>query len=174
MKSIILILTLVAPFAQAKSLDIKAGLWQVNMSMKGADGKETIPASAISAALEKVPEAQRKQMMEMMGEMNPMMSNKGIKACYTEAMIKDPKSMAKYDEGECETTITSQTSKEIKSNFKCQDGARGTAVWKFQSPTSFEGTFNVNSPELGEVTMVHKGKFLSKDCGDVKPLGEKS
>jgi hypothetical protein len=158
-------------FSFAKDLPkMKPGLWNIEMSIKGENGKEINPTAAIQSALAKIPEAQRKKMTDMMGQFSaPKTEGNGMDVCYTQDMLKDPSSIAKHDQGRCESTLVSKTDKEVKTNFKCKDGTTGDANWKVLSDSKYEGEVNINSPKRGKSKMSYKANFKTKDCGKVKP-----
>lgn len=166
MKKIIacfLILTSLGALAQ--KLNMKPGLWNVEMTVQGADGKKINPAAAMEEAMAKIPKAQREQMMKMMGKMEmPKMNKKGMEICYTEQMLNDPGSIAKHEDQDCTSKFVSKTATEVKTTFKCKDGTTGNATWKVLNDSNYEGEVHVNSPENGKSKILYKGTFISKKC----------
>jgi Protein of unknown function (DUF3617) len=157
----------------ADSLKMKPGLWNVEMKIKGADGKEFDPSAKVREALANIPEAQRKKMMEMMGEMKPAMSQKtGFDVCYTKEMIEDPTALAKNagQQGKCDSKLISQSKSEVKTQFTCKDGTTGDTSWKVGHPDSYDGIVNMKSPSRGNQTLIFKGKFLTEKCSDQKSM----
>ena len=150
-------------FCQA--LKMKPGLWDIEMTVTDGKGKSINPAAAMKDALAKIPEAQKKKMMEMMGEIKmPKFNNNGMEICYTEEMLKSPETMINKTQKDCDSKILSQTAKEIKTSFKCKDGTNGTALWKFLSDSNYEGVVNVNSPEKGTTSVQYTAKFKGRNC----------
>jgi hypothetical protein len=164
-KWIILFVTMSSAFAQG--LKMKPGVWSIDMKVKGKDGKEMDPVAKIQEALAKIPESQRKKMMEMMGEVgSASLKPKGMEVCFTEQMIKDPSSLASQAnmERKCETKITSQTEKEVKMNISCKDGTKGNAHFKIPQETTYSGVIDMESPERGKNSLTLNGKFLHSMC----------
>lgn len=154
-------------FAHA-ALNMKPGLWTVSMQLE-SDGKKTDPSAHMKAALAKMPEAQKKQMMDMMAKQGAGMSSDGnTQVCYSKQMIEKPENMQKQPT-KCDTKVTKNTATEVATSFKCEDGTTGDAKWTVPSPEKMEGLVNVKNPK-GKLSKIHySGKFEKADCGTIKP-----
>ncbi|MBL7715550.1 MAG: DUF3617 domain-containing protein [Bdellovibrionales bacterium] len=184
MKSIFAALVLssfVSPQAYG-ALDMKPGLWKVDLKIKAA-GKEidSEKLKQMKAMMDSIPEAQRKQMAQMMGkmggkdmpDMNQFMGPKGdIQICYTKEILDKPENMGNYEKNrKCDFKVKSSSSTQVETDFKCEDGTEGSAHWKILSPETYEGTVSAKT-KRGLAEIKHKGTFVSADCGKVKPFGK--
>lgn len=166
MKFLALVLVLASPLAYS-ALDMNPGLWNVEMVVK-TNGKEMSPTSEMQKAMANMPEAQRKKMEAMMGNIQP--SNKGINVCYSKEMIQKPESMNKQQNKKCDTKIVTNTPKKVATTFKCDDGSKGDATWTMNDKTSFKGLMNLISAKGEKSEMTYNAKFVTWDCGNVKPI----
>lgn len=152
------------------TFDIKPGLWQVQMKMT-LDGKAFEPMAEVKKALEKLSPEQRKQMEAMMAGNSQMpIAKDGYRVCYTKEMLKNP---GKVMEGtqSCTTKITTQTSKKIAGSFDCpKEDAKGTFEWNAKSDSAYEGLMTGKTSKGKDTVIRYSGKFISADCGKVKPV----
>lgn len=171
MKFLILILVLSSPLAFG-SLEIKPGLWKVDVTVKDAKGAETNVSKKMQDAMAKLPPAQRKQMEEMMKSQGAgKLPGDLTKVCYTEEMIKNPESMARYEGAkDCSTKVLERSSKKMTTSFTCKDGTKGTASFRAQNRESYAGEVDAVTGKGEAAKMSYKGTFVSSDCGNVKPL----
>ena len=169
MRSLFVTLLLVSPLAYS-ALDIKPGLWKVDMVIK-ANGKEIKPQTEMQKAIDRMPEAKRKQMLEMMGEVQAMPDpNAGTKICYSQAMLEKPESIGHQEAKNCTTQIVTNKPKKVVTNFKCEDGTKGDATWSVKNSKSYTGLVNI-MPAKGEKSEInYKADFVTDDCGKVKPI----
>lgn len=171
MKSLLIILSL-SFFANAyAALDMKTGLWKVQVKVNNG-GKEMNLQDEMQKALAKVPPEQKKKMMEMMGKMNTgagIGENGDLQVCYNTAMLGNEASILNQNKDKkCDTKIKEKSSKKFVADFTCTDGTKGTATWIVNSQTSYTGT--VKAEKAGKKTEInHQGQFVSKDCGNIKP-----
>lgn len=168
MKYFAIAFLLSSTFANA-ALNMKPGLWKVGMMIE-SDGKKFDPTAQMKASLAKMPEAQKKQMMDMMAKQGAGISANGdTQVCYTKAMIDKPESFQKQQEMKCDTKIIKNTSSEVSTNFKCEDGTTGDSKWSVTSPEKMTGLVNVKDPK-GKLSKInYTGSFVKADCGAVKP-----
>lgn len=175
MKSIAIVVVATASLLSqsAFALDVKPGLWKMAMKMK-SNGKEMDPSAQIKAAMAKMPEAQRKQMMVMMGKMHAGISEDGdIQVCYSKEMLAQNKfAMGKNVKTDCDTKIVTNTPKKVETEFTCKDGSKGKATFTTKNPQSYQGVLNMDSPKHGKSEINYSGTFVNADCGTVKPLGQ--
>lgn len=169
MKFFVIALFVTTSFAHA-ALNMKPGLWNINMVIK-SEGKEFNPAAQMQAAMAKMPEAQKKKMMEMMGKQGAGMSSDGkTQVCYSKAMIEKPDSFGKQANTKCDTKIVTNSSSKVVTNFKCEDGTVGDATWTVAGAEKMTGLVNVKDPKGKASTINYTGSFAKADCGSVKPV----
>jgi hypothetical protein len=169
MKSLFVTLMLVSPLAYS-ALDMKPGLWKVDMVIK-TNGKEIRPQTEMQKAIAKMPEAKRKQMLEMMGEVQPSIDpNGGTKVCYSKAMLEKPESIGQQAAKKCTTKLVTNKPKKVVTNFKCEDGTKGDATWSVKNSKSYTGLVNIVSAKGEKSEINYKADFVTEDCGKVKPI----
>ena len=167
MRLLILAAALVATQVLAANLNMRPGLWDLNVSVT-TDGKTTNLADQISAAMAKMPLEQKKKAQEMLGGSSMM---KGTPACISKEML-DPETFAKKQSSEkCPATFKTRTATEIKASFKCADGAKGEMHWKIPNPETINGQVEMESAKGKKTKIESQGKWLSADCGKVRPFG---
>ncbi len=169
MKALFFALVLASPLAHS-ALNMKPGLWGLDMKITH-NGKEFNPAAEMQKAFAKMPEAQRKKMMDMMGEKASVGIGKNgeSQVCYSKEVIEKPESIGKQSQ-KCVTKIITQTSSKIVTNFKCEDGSSGDASWIMNSPTTMTGLVNMKDPRGQASQINYKGKFIKADCGKIRPV----
>lgn len=168
MKYLLVSLTLLST-ASWGALDMKPGLWKVDMRMT-SDGKTVNPSNQMKTAMEKMPEAEKKKMMDMMGKVNSGVKPNGeTTICYSKEVVQKPESMGRPSP-DCKTSLVTNTGNKIVSNFTCKDGTTGDSTWDMKTPESMMGRVNVRDPKGKTSQITYDGKFVKADCGDVKPV----
>jgi hypothetical protein len=175
----------VAGFAAlpAAAQNMKPGLWEITNKMGGSGDS----GAKMNAAMEQMqkqmasmsPE-QRKQMEKMMAQqgvnMQPGAPGGGMstRICITKEMAARNEAPAQ-NQGDCKRESMQKSGNTTKFKFVCSN-----------PPSTGEGEVTVNNPESytmkmkmtggrqqGTMTMDAQGKFLSNDCGSVKPIAAK-
>jgi len=188
--------------AHAIQIDMKPGLWEHSFkfsedSLSSATGMQkeqmTHAMDEMKKQMANLPPEQRKMMEDMMARQGIKLTDQGIemaaqgvkiskdgtkvKACITQAEI-DKGEMPQVDEG-CEQSITQVSPVRLKVSYACkgEHPSRGEGEITFQSNKSYTGkmkvTSEINNKEQvieGETT----GKWLSADCGNIKPQSLKA
>jgi hypothetical protein len=195
--SILFGIALLCPLAaltaqEIKPFDAKPGLWE-NATTLEISGMPAMPAmpQLTPDQLAKIPEAQRKQVEAMMasrgGGGSPRTTT--IKSCVTKESLA--KAMAfgnNNNQANCTRKIVSSSSSKIEIHMECQpDKTNMTVVGDMTiervdaEHVKGAGTFKNSGtgPATGDATRTMESKitfstrWLSSDCGDVKPAGEK-
>lgn len=168
MKYFLLGLLISSPGAWA-ALNMKPGLWKVDMRVT-SDGKTVNPSETMKNAMAKMPEADKKKMMDMMGKMDTGVGPNGeTNICYSKKAIDKPETMGRPSP-DCKTTLVTNTGNKVVSNFTCKDGTTGDAIWDLKSPENMMGKINVRDPKGKNSEITYDGKFIQADCGKVKPV----
>ncbi|MDP2417117.1 MAG: DUF3617 domain-containing protein [Hydrogenophaga sp.] len=169
---VVAMLVALSPLSHAQSQ--KPGLWEHSSTVHAHGGQMSQQMAEMKKQMAGLPPEQRKAMEQMMGlsvaSDGPTIS---VKHCIT------PEEAAKawlpsHDE-ECKYTITQRTASSVKAKFVCSDEGKssGEGVVHFKGDNAYSGKFNVNTlvdgkPERMEMTQT--GKWLSAQCGNVKPV----
>ncbi|RYY74850.1 MAG: DUF3617 domain-containing protein [Gammaproteobacteria bacterium] len=204
MKSVIglLIATSLSFNAHAFHVDMKPGLWEHKFKMDPRDQSATQKAQAeqMAGAMEEMkkqmanlPPDQRKMMEDMMAQQGIKVSDKGVempsqgvqitkdgttvKACLTQEDI-DRGELPKGDDN-CEEQITQTAPNTLKVVYICggENPSRGEGTIVFQNNKSYTGDVAYTTTIEGKqetFRALQTGKWLSTNCGDIKPQSLKN
>lgn len=152
----------------------RPGLWEIQTEVKSQDPRAAEAQAKMKEAMKDLSPAQRVQMQKMMGKTGLAIGNDGVmKFCFTEESVKSLENQTKDSvDSKCDTKITERNSKRLRTTFTCEDGTTGTGSWDFASDSRYTSTIVAKSPKGETSEIVHRAKFLGKDCGDVKPFGK--
>jgi hypothetical protein len=161
--------------AQAQSM--KPGLWEATTQMAGSAEMDKIMAQ-MQQQMAGMSAAQRKQMEEMMGKQGMVMPSSSpagmsIKMCVTKEMV-ERKQMPMQQQGKCTYTSTSQGAGTTKTTFVCTEPpSSGEGLFTAQGDSAY--TMKLTTASTGKdgprnMTINSSGKWLSSDCGSVKPF----
>ena len=152
-------------------LNMKPGLWEVKTKMKSENGQQD-PTEKMRQAMAKMSSEQRKKMEAMMGKsgMN-FASNGAMQVCYTNEMLAKSESLMGNRSNQCTHKFLEQTPSKVRMEFNCKDGAKGTGEWKMVNDRQYQGRMNITNSKGKSSEINHEAKYISSDCGNVKPLG---
>ena len=157
--------------APAQVAPIKPGLWQVR-SERETNGQK---APDMSERLKNMPPERRAQVEAMMKERGVDASGNIAKVCQTREML-DSKHFAN-SVPDCKTTFSSRTNSSWKSHTSCaQNHIESDAEMIFSDPENYTVKIASTTQSGGQTKKTHMtmtGKWLSAECGDVKPLSTK-
>ena len=165
-----LALAIAATGVQAQTaLPIKPGLWEVHMERE-VNGQKM---PDMSERIKNMSPEAREQFEAMMKRQGLDASGGGLtKVCYSREMIDRGRWAAQ--EKDCKTDFGTRTSTSWKWHSVCsQSGYEGDGEATFSNPENYVLTFSSVSNAGGKVHNSHStmtGKWVSADCGDVKPL----
>lgn len=170
-----LALLLVSGAAAAQST--KPGLWEIQHKMGGNPEMDKAMAE-MQKQLAAMPPDQRKMMQDMMAKQGGAIPTVGagggmaMKICITPEMAAR-NDMPKQTEGDCTTTVTSRSGNTMKMKFVCTNPpSSGEGTYTFMGDTAYNMKMAMTSQHQGKpqnMTMEGQGKWLSADCGNVKP-----
>lgn len=166
-----LLLCSASAFAQSTA----PGLWEVQNKMGGNPEIDKAMAE-MQKQLAAMPPAQRKQMEAMMGQSGMSVGSGGamtLKVCITPEMAARSE-LPSQTEGDCTTTITSRSGNTLKSSFACKNPpTTGEGTYTFNGDKAYTMKMAMQTTRNGKpqsMTMEGQGKWLSADCGSVKPI----
>lgn len=155
--------TLVAISASGQVLPIKPGLWQVQRE-QDTNGQKS---PDMSEMLKSMPPERRAQLEAAMKQRGI-----GVKVCHTREMLDTSKSANSLPD--CKTTYSSRTNGSWKSHTSCaKDHVEIDSEMMISGPESYTVKSTSTFQSEGETNTTHMtmtGKWLSADCGDIKPL----
>ncbi len=198
-----LIVTSVISFnVQAAHVDMKPGLWEYTMKMDGASANTEQKAQqeqlakgldAMKKQLANLPPEQRKMLEDMMGEQGIKvtdssldMASKGMQLFKDGTIVKECLTQEEINRGElpeqsggCENKLTQLSANVVKVTYTCQGEppSQGESIITFQNPKAYTGhaTFKTTIGDHTETFHAEQsGKWLSSDCGDIKPEANKN
>jgi hypothetical protein len=151
--------------AQAPSLDVKMGLWEVTST---TDLSGQMPAMDTS----KMTPDQRAQMETMMKAMagRPTVT----KICMTKEKLDRSSFMTEQPGTTCTQALTTNTSSTLEATVSCKGGRAATSKLHIDalSSTSIKGSFAVsNIGDAGRgmnINATMTGQWLGADCGTTK------
>jgi Protein of unknown function (DUF3617) len=183
--------------AQTIKLDMQPGLWENSFKMTGESSKElqSIQNDQMKKAMEEMkkqlanmPPEQRKQVEAMMAQSGVKidgdsikMQNDAVKISSEGTQVKQCITQAEIDRGDfpdddenCKSTLSQISKNHFKATHKCvgENPSHGESEVVFDSNRYYSGkgvmTQTVDGkPHTLEIEM--EGKWISSDCGDIKP-----
>ena len=177
----LLVLSALCLAGHAHAQKMAPGLWEHTVTMKGAGSGADGAMAQMQQQLESMPPEKRKRMEAMManrgGSMPGGVGMMGgapavIKICIT------PEQAARDDmpqgDGNCQQTSRERNGKTLKFKFTCT-GAQpmsGEGEYTSSGDKAYTGHVVIDSAtpgQPGRMEMDNSGRWVSADCGDVKP-----
>ncbi len=177
--SLTLLLLAISSTSFAASSGMKAGLWEHSFTMKSQSGQVEKSMAEMKKQMEKMPAEQRKFMEDMMAKQGLGLSGgmNSVKVCISKEQA-DNLDIPQKQNDNCTQEITSRTDKSVKMKFDCKGSqpSSGEGEFTLTSPTAYTGKAVINTTTQGKpdrMDMDQKGKWLSADCGNIKPIPTK-
>jgi hypothetical protein len=168
--------------APAAAQNMKPGLWEITNKMGGSGDS----GAKMNAAMEQMqkqmasmsPE-QRKQMEKMMAQQGVNMSpgapggGMSTRVCISKEMAARNEAPTQH-QGDCKQESMQKSGNTTRFKFTCsKPPSTGEGEVTMNSPESYTMKMKMVSQAKGkpeQMTMDAQGKFLSSDCGNIKPL----
>jgi hypothetical protein len=155
--------------ADSPSFKVKTGLWQMTTDSERS-GAPPIPAEALQRL---TPDQRARLEANFQRSLGP---RHGVtQHCVTQADIdKGFEGMSDMGGGQCTRTVTERSGTVRAGTFTCTGRENSSGSYRFEA-TSAEavvGSWNATIGEAGQTMNMKaalQGKWLSADCGDVKP-----
>lgn len=176
---------------EIKPFDAKPGLWESTTIMQ-ISGMPPMPAmpQLTPEQLASIPEAQRQQMQAMMNGRGGSPRTTTAKSCVTKESLARAMAFGETNNNQanCTRKVVSSSSDKIEFHMECQPDRTNMTMAGDMTIERVDaehvkgaGTFKNSgtSPATGNTTRTMESKitfntkWLSSDCGDVKPAGEK-
>lgn len=171
----LLLTVLLLGSATAFAQNIKPGLWEVQSKMGGDPEMEKAMAQ-MQKQLESMPPAQRKQMEAMMGKQGMSVNASGgmtMKICITPEMAARQQ-MPSQTQGDCTSNLGARNGNTLKMSFVCKNPpSKGEGTYTLEGDTGYNTHMTIEALRDGKphvTTIDGKGKWLTADCGAVKPM----
>ncbi|MBI5925282.1 MAG: DUF3617 domain-containing protein [Aquabacterium sp.] len=166
--------------ASAMAVDMppmKPGLWEVTPDSQKVNGKPLPDMSAqLAEQMKRMPPEMRAQMESQMKargiQMAPGGTGMAVRMCITRDMLSQNR-WQKMD-GHCQNTAMKQSGMTWSWKFTCTEPpSEGEGSTTFQSGEAYTSDLQMRSTRNGQaqtMSMKHRGKWLSADCGGLKPI----
>ena len=156
---------------------MRPGLWEHSVNMKSQSGQMEAAMAEMQKSLASMPPEQRKQMEQMMAQQGVGMGPKGqtVKVCIT----KEQADLDNIPQQEgCTQKVQRVDASTMKVSFSCKGGqgqppSSGEGTITMQGPTAYTGQFRFKTQNQGkpeQIDMAQSGKWLSENCGAIKPM----
>jgi hypothetical protein len=158
---------------------MRPGLWEITTQMQGASGGKMDAAMAeMQKQMAAMSPDQRKMVEERMAKQGMKFGGApggGMKMqmCMTQEMV-DRNEVASRQQGNCTQTRSPRTGNSMKFAFECTNpSSKGEGTVTFSGPDAYAMKLTTTTTVQGKaesMDMQGSGKWLSADCGNVKPL----
>lgn len=163
--------------AHAQTQKMRPGLWEHSVVMKSQSGQMETAMAQMQKSMASMPPAQRKQMQDMLAQQGVGMGAKGttVKVCVTPEQA-DLDHMPPQEGCTQNVQRTGPNSMAMTFSCKGENGrppTTGEGTMTFSGPTAYSGQFKVKAQSQGkpeQIDMAQTGKWLSADCGAIKPM----
>ncbi|ART53350.1 hypothetical protein CBP34_19065 [Acidovorax carolinensis] len=163
--------------AHAQAQKMRPGLWEHSVTMKSQSGQMEAAMAEMQKSLASMPPEQRRQMEQMMAQQGVGMGPKGqtMKICVTQEQA-DRDAIAPQQG--CTQKVERINANTMKVAFSCKGGqgqppSSGEGTVSMQGPTAYTGQFKFKTENAGkpeQIDMAQSGKWLSDNCGAIKPV----
>jgi hypothetical protein len=157
----------VAMAADNTPLKVKPGLWEITSEGHNS-GMPAIPPEALARM---TPEQRAQMEARMKGE------RRVVKRCVTQQEIDQGfDKLDKMNQGHCNQTVVSSTATLREGRLQCSGASNASGTYRFEAPNpeTVSGGWDMTMGSADHPMKMQnnlKGKWLSTDCGDVKPGG---
>jgi len=161
----------------AMGQSLKPGLWEINSKIGGSAETDSAMAQ-MQQQLAGMPPAQRKQMEDMLAKQGMSMgagAGGGISAkiCMTKEMA-ERNEVPQPRQGSCTSSVSPRTGNTQKISYTCtQPPSSGEGQLTWQGSEAYTMKMVTSSSVKGKpekMTLDGTGKWLSANCGAIRPL----
>lgn len=160
----------------AAAQTMKPGLWEINNKMSSSSGEMEKAMAEAQKQLASMPPDQAKMMADMMAKQGVGMGkgagSTAIRVCMSKDMVE--RNEVATQQGDCQHTNSLRAGNTMKFSFVCtQPPSSGEGQVTFVSPEAYAMKMTLNSTANGKpekMNMDATGKFLSAECGNIKPI----
>ena len=162
----------------ASAQTTKPGLWEVTNKMQSSSGEMEKAMANMEKQMASMPPEQRKQMQDMLAKQGMSMGTApgggmSMKMCITKEMA-ERNELPQQQQGNCKTTQSPRSGNTMKLSYVCtQPPSTGEGVMTFNGDSAYTMKMNTTTTVKGkpeQMTMDASGKWLSADCGSIKPI----
>ena len=166
---------LAATAAQAQS-HLKPGLWEEQVTIKTDDAQANAAMEQMKEKLASMPPDQRAMIEKMMASHGMGMGGapSSLRVCMTKEQVE--RDFTPDNSGRCQRTHVNRSGNVIKFDFTCTSShsdvsGQGTLTLMGDSAFAMSSAADtVTQKKAMHIQTDIAGKFVSSDCGDVKPM----
>ena len=161
----------------AHAQTVKPGLWEMTNKLQSGSGEIEKAMAEAQRTMADLPPEQRKMMQDMMAKQGVTIGASApgamrINICLTQEMIDNNELSAPA--GDCKTTHSPRVGNSMKVSYVCtKPPSSGEGQVTFAGPEAFDSKMTVNTTASGKnekVMLEGQGKWLSAECGAIKPV----
>lgn len=163
--------------ASAQGTRLNPGLWEHGYTMASKSGQMESAMAQMQQSMASLPPEQRKMMEEMMAKQGIGIGAKGntIKLCLSKEEAERD-SPPQPQDGCTQTSRRSGNVWQVSFQCKGPPPSSGEGQVTLQNPGAYSGNFTIRTVNEGkpeQLQMTQTGKWLSADCGKLKPIVSK-
>lgn len=169
-----LLISVIAGQTLADASPIRHGLWEYKFSMRMQNAEIEKQIQEAQKLFATMPPEQRKMMEQTMASYGMAFGSdmQTLKICISEE--KASLGIIPQQDGNCTYKVIERKDNHLKMTFTCDGDSpvSGESEITFNSPTSYTGKSVINTMVQGQserMTVEQNGKWLSYDCGNIKP-----
>ena len=154
---------------------MRSGLWEQTVTVKTQSGQMEKAMSDMNKQMASIPPEQRKIMEKMMASNGIGKTSKDntITMCITKEDAQ--KNYVSPAEGRCHQEIIQKNGNSIHIKFSCSGNppSSGEGEYIFVNNTAYKGKLVMSTTAQGQteiIQMNQSGKWLSDNCGNIKPI----
>lgn len=160
-------LTLGSAAAHGQVAPLKPGLWQIQVERE-TDGQKT---PGMAERLKNMPPERRAQMEAMMKQHGMDANGNTVKSCQTREMLDSRNFVNPLPD--CKITYSTRTDKVWKSHTSCSKSnleSEGEIIFTDSENYIVKTSSTIQSGNQAKVShSTRTGKWISADCGEIKP-----
>ena len=168
-----IVLLSTAPCANAQTQ--APGLWEHTFTMKSQNGEMERAMEQMQQQMAAMPPEQRRKIEEMMASRGVTMGAKGTTAKFCLTKEQAAKPAEPQLNADCSRQQLTRSGNTLKYRFECSkpQPVQGEGELTYAGDKAYSGTSTVTTTAKGQpqqMRMEMSGKWLSADCGAIKPI----
>ncbi|MBQ0945367.1 DUF3617 domain-containing protein [Ideonella sp. 4Y16] len=161
--------------AAAAQTRLQPGLWEQTQQMKSGSGQMEAQMAQAQARLAALPPEQRKMVEQMMAQQGVGMGSApaSVRLCLSKEQTEGG-DVPRAD-GRCTHQVSQRSGNTLHYSFQCNGNppSSGEGDYTVNSPTSYSTQMTMKTVVKGQpetIQMTQQGRFVSSDCGALKPI----
>jgi Protein of unknown function (DUF3617) len=154
---------------------LQPGLWEQTQQMKSGSGQMEAQMAQAQAQMAAMPPEQRKMVEQMMAQRGVGLGSApaSVRLCLSQAQTEGGE--VPRADGRCTHQVSQRSGNRMHYSFQCSGNppSSGEGDYTINSPTSYTSQMTVKTVVKGQpetIQMTQQGRFISADCGALKPI----